>query len=161
VDGETQLLVVEKVEDLAPARGTGGGEGDDAAGLEAVRLGAADAGQGPGEIAGAALGVGNRLGSVEAGADLDLVLAKQSAEVVVEQPEVALDGETQSLRTRRSRSPVNNWRNRAGPAIRGSPPWRVTLTLVMPVSAAMRATNSTAASATASDMIGPWCGPKQ
>ena len=90
VDREVHPLGKEEVEDLLPPGGGVRRERGDAADAHAVAVCPADALHRPGEVALPTLAVGDVLGTVQAGADLDLVLGEELAELVVQKPEVAL-----------------------------------------------------------------------
>jgi len=93
MDREVQPLGEEEIEDLAPPRCVRRRERGDAADVEPVCPRQPDAAHRAVVVPIAALAVGDLAGAVEARADLHAVLAKEIAELVVEQPQVALQGD--------------------------------------------------------------------
>ena len=119
MDREIQAFGKEKVKRFSPARGAIGGERGDAADAHAVTVGLLNALHRPCEIATPALTVGDLLGAVQAGADLDLMFGEELAQLVVQEPEVALQGDFISAATQTLLKPLQRLSPEVVPCLQG------------------------------------------
>ena len=98
VDGEAEPFASEEVEDLRGPSDRLTGERADDPNVEAVGARPLDAGHRPGEVTRPSLGIVDRLGTVEARAERHSVLGEELAQLIGQQPEVALGREPDAPR---------------------------------------------------------------